>query len=179
VRLVIPSYSLTSDTVYLFKTPHHPRLKRDWRVPMANVAMATSAAPIYFPASEFEHQRLVDGGLWANNPTMDLRQRRRGLDRGGLLQWARNGTDVLLRGQRAPGAKFRLNRSNPGVAQAGPWEPGQRHVVSANQRLKRAGAAPMADVGPWRRCAAPRTLRHEFEHQTNSYRPTRRPLRAQ
>jgi patatin-like phospholipase/acyl hydrolase len=45
VRLVVPSYSLTDDRVYLFKTPHHERLRRDWRVRMADVAMATSVAP--------------------------------------------------------------------------------------------------------------------------------------
>ena len=125
VRLVVPSFSITSDSVYLFKTPHHPRLKRDWRVRMADVGMATSAAPTYFPAFEFEHQRLVDGGLWANNPTTvgvaeaismcgvsldairvfslgttsDVRRRKRRLNRGGLVQWAADGPDVLLRGQ--------------------------------------------------------------------------------
>lgn len=125
VRLVVPSYSITSDTVYLFKTPHHPRLRRDWRVRMTDVAMATSAAPTYFPAFEFEHQRLVDGGLWANNPTTvgvaeaismcgasldairvfslgttsGVRQRHDRLNRGGLIQWAADAPDVLLRGQ--------------------------------------------------------------------------------
>ena len=33
-RLVIPSYNLDADDVYLFKTPHHKRLRRDYRVPM-------------------------------------------------------------------------------------------------------------------------------------------------
>jgi hypothetical protein len=125
VRLVVPSYNLTDDSVYLFKTPHHERLKRDWRVRMVDVAMATSAAPTYFPAFEFDHQCLIDGGVWANNPaavgiaeaismcgasldevrvfslgtTSDLRHRGRRLNRGGLLPWATAGAEVLLRGQ--------------------------------------------------------------------------------
>ncbi len=49
-RLVIPSYNLDKDEVYLFKTPHHERLTRDWRVPMWKVGLATSAAPTYSPA---------------------------------------------------------------------------------------------------------------------------------
>ena len=125
VRLVVPSYSLTDDRVYLFKTPHHERLRRDWRVPMVDVAMATSAAPTYFPAFEFDRQRLVDGGMWANNPatigiaeavsmcgvsldsirvfslgtTSDLKPRAPRLNRGGLVQWSTAGVDVLLHGQ--------------------------------------------------------------------------------
>ena len=30
-RLVITSYNLGADDVYLFRTAHHPRLRRDWR----------------------------------------------------------------------------------------------------------------------------------------------------
>src|SRR5450755_1816923 len=72
VPLVIPSYNIGENAVYLFKTPHHERLRRDWKVPMWQVAMATSAAPTYFPAFSLpdEHVRLVDGGVWANNPSM-------------------------------------------------------------------------------------------------------------
>jgi len=129
VPLVIPSFDLGENTVYLFKTPHHERLRRDWRVPLWQVAMATSAAPTYFPAFCLPDDgvRLVDGGVWANNPAMagvaeavsmfgqpldtirvlsigttsDTRTRRRGLDHGGLMQWFRSPkvTDVLLRGQ--------------------------------------------------------------------------------
>jgi patatin-like phospholipase/acyl hydrolase len=129
VPLVIPSFDLGENTVYLFKTPHHDRLKRDWRVPLWQVAMATSAAPTYFPAFCLpgDGVRLADGGLWANNPAMvgvaeavsmfgqpldtirvlsigtssDMRTRKRALDNGGLFQWIRNPKviDVLLRGQ--------------------------------------------------------------------------------
>jgi patatin-like phospholipase/acyl hydrolase len=129
VPLVIPSFDVGENSPHLFKTPHHERLKRDWRVPFWQVAMATSAAPTYFPAFCLpgDGVRLVDGGVWANNPAMvgvaeavslfgqpldtirvlsigttsDTRTRRRGLDDGGLVQWFRSPkvTDVLLRGQ--------------------------------------------------------------------------------
>jgi uncharacterized protein len=32
--------------------------------------MATTAAPTYFPAAQVDRQRLVDGGVWANNPSV-------------------------------------------------------------------------------------------------------------
>ena len=125
LRLAIPAYDLTADHVHLFRTPHHPELRRDWRVRAVDVAMATTAAPTYLPATTVEHHRLIDGGVWANNPTMvgvaecfdrlggdrggvrvlnvgtttELRNRPTSLDRGGLLAWRRAGLDIVLRGQ--------------------------------------------------------------------------------
>lgn len=51
-RLVIPSYNLSNNQVRLFRTPHHASLTTDWKIPAWKIAMATSAAPTYFPASE-------------------------------------------------------------------------------------------------------------------------------
>jgi patatin-like phospholipase/acyl hydrolase len=125
VPLVIPAYDLTSDRIYLFKTPHHERLRRDWPLGMADVAMATAAAPTLLPAYDLNGIRFIDGGVWANNPvvvgiaeaismfgrslgdisvlslstTSDLRQRHRRLDHGGMVQWATNAVDVVLSGQ--------------------------------------------------------------------------------
>jgi patatin-like phospholipase/acyl hydrolase len=72
VPLVIPSFDIGENKLHLFKTPHHPRLRRDWKIPLWQVAMATSAAPVYFPAYRIpgEQVRLIDGGVWANNPAM-------------------------------------------------------------------------------------------------------------
>lgn len=123
VRLVIPSYSLDSNDVYLFKTPHHPRLIRDYKERVVDIALATSAAPTFLPVARLRNNRLVDGGLWANNPALvgvveahsmlgaELSQIRvlslgtteavehlsSRLDNGGLLPWARKGKGVLLR----------------------------------------------------------------------------------
>jgi hypothetical protein len=104
VPLVIPSYDLGENNVYLFKTPHHERLKRDWRVPLWQVTAATTAAPRFFRAFSLpdDHVRLVDGGVWASvGTTANPRTRKRKLDNGGLVQWGRgpNVVDVLLAGQ--------------------------------------------------------------------------------
>lgn len=96
---------------------------------MWEVAMATTAAPTFLPAHRLRHDRvrLIDGGVWANNPTMvgiaeavsmlgagvdqirvlsigttaALRQRPSQLDRGGLMRWGmkNSAVDVILRGQ--------------------------------------------------------------------------------
>lgn len=129
IPLVIPSYDIGENQVYLFKTPHNERLKRDWKVPFWQVAMATSAAPTFFPpfCLPRDHVRLVDGGIWANNPAMigvveaismfnqplhtirilslgttaDGRTRKRRLDNGGLFHWllSPNFVDIALTAQ--------------------------------------------------------------------------------
>jgi patatin-like phospholipase/acyl hydrolase len=125
-RLVIPAYNLGEDSVYLFKTPHHERLRRDHKVPMWKVALATGAAPTFFPSYHgVDHVWLVDGGVWANNPTMvgvveaasmlgtplssisvlslgttdELKHRSAKLRRGGQWQWRNAAVDVIMRGQ--------------------------------------------------------------------------------
>lgn len=70
-RLIIPAYDSTRGGIYIFKTPHHRDLRTDYKVPMWEVAYATAAAPTYFPAYISDtYVRLVDGGIWANNPAM-------------------------------------------------------------------------------------------------------------
>jgi patatin-like phospholipase/acyl hydrolase len=68
-RLVIPSMNLETGEVHLYKTAHHQRFQTDYKSSMVEVALATSAAPTYFPAHRSETgPPLIDGGLWANNP---------------------------------------------------------------------------------------------------------------
>ncbi|MDD5678842.1 MAG: CBASS cGAMP-activated phospholipase [Kiritimatiellae bacterium] len=127
-RLVIPSYNLAASTPYLFKTAHHPDFKRDYKVPAWKVAVATSSAPTYLPAfTHVDSIRLIDGGVWANNPAMvglveaigklkipiedvsvlslgtidEIKDRPRKLDRGGLWQWKNHAADVIMGGQSA------------------------------------------------------------------------------
>jgi len=71
VRLLIPAYDNTNSSVYVFKTAHHERLATDYKEKMVDVAVSTAAAPSYFPNHEIEAGRfLVDGGVWANNPSV-------------------------------------------------------------------------------------------------------------
>jgi hypothetical protein len=73
VRLVIPAYDILRGRIYLFKTRHHPRFNFDRNIPATDVALATTAAPTYFPAAAiplFHGQPYVDGGIWANCPAL-------------------------------------------------------------------------------------------------------------
>jgi hypothetical protein len=108
--------------VHIFKTPHHERFRRDWKIPMVDVAMATSAAPAYFAAAHVDCHRLVDGGVWANNPSVvgiteavsmldvplpeigvlnigttdRVSHHARRLDTGGMATWARYAVPLVL-----------------------------------------------------------------------------------
>tara|TARA_R110000787_G_scaffold36424_2_gene92990 strand:- start:920 stop:1909 length:990 start_codon:yes stop_codon:yes gene_type:complete len=69
-RLVIPAFHRDQQAVYVFKTAHHSRFAMDYRESAVDVALATAAAPAYFPAHRLPSgSDLLDGGVWANNPT--------------------------------------------------------------------------------------------------------------
>lgn len=141
-RLVIPSYNLGEDDVYIFRTAHSCDLKRDYRVAAWKVGLATSAAPTYFPSVRaVDSLRLIDGGVWANNPSMvaiveafgplgipltqlrvlsigtfdEVTDRHKMLDAGGFWQWRRAASDVIMRGQSiaaANQARFLIGKEN-------------------------------------------------------------------
>jgi uncharacterized protein len=68
-RLVVPSLNLDTGEAYLYKTAHHQKLERDYKEFAVTVAMATSAAPTFFPTHlSYGGSALIDGGMWANNP---------------------------------------------------------------------------------------------------------------
>ena len=69
-RLLVPSTEGRNGEVWVFKTPHHPDYKLDGDARMSSVAAATSAAPTYFTPFEQGGYTYLDGGVWANNPTM-------------------------------------------------------------------------------------------------------------
>lgn len=125
-RLLITSYNIEDDDVNLFRTPHCEHLRRDWKIPAWQIARATSAAPTYFPAFKgINNKRLVDGGVWANNPTIvainearkflnypletirvfsvgttcEVKNRPKSLDAGGLWAWKQAAVDIIMTAQ--------------------------------------------------------------------------------
>ena len=69
-RLVIPSFNIDTGEVYIYKTRHHERFERDYEKTAVEAALATASAPTFFPLFKNSSEAsLVDGGVWANNPT--------------------------------------------------------------------------------------------------------------
>ena len=69
-RLLIPAWNPIARSVYIYKTAHHPRLKSDYKARAVDAALATAAAPTYFDRHVTpQGVGLLDGGVWAKNPT--------------------------------------------------------------------------------------------------------------
>lgn len=69
--LCIPSYNLIKGMPRIFKFPHKEgNYFMDKDIKMVDVALATAAAPTYFPIHEHRNILYADGGLWANNPAL-------------------------------------------------------------------------------------------------------------
>jgi hypothetical protein len=93
-RLVIPAWNSVRQKVYIYKTAHHQRFKTDYKSKVIDVALATSAAPTYFQQHLTEEcVGLIDGGIWANNPTAVAVT-----EAIGILNWPANQLYVLSLG---------------------------------------------------------------------------------
>jgi len=67
-RVLVPSVNYSTGRGQFFKTPHHPSFEVDHRMNIVDVAMATAAAPVYFPLQRNNRGVFVDGGLVGNAP---------------------------------------------------------------------------------------------------------------
>jgi predicted acylesterase/phospholipase RssA len=67
-HMVIPAVNVTHSLTKVFKTPHGPAARGDEKVSAVDVAMATSAAPAYFPAVRIGDDLFADGGMFAVAP---------------------------------------------------------------------------------------------------------------
>jgi hypothetical protein len=67
-RVLIPAVNYSTGRSQFFKTPHHAFFELDHRMKLVDVALATAAAPVYFPLSRNERGVFADGGLVGNAP---------------------------------------------------------------------------------------------------------------
>lgn len=67
-RVLIPAVNYTTGRGQFFKTPHHESFELDHRMKLVDVAVATAAAPVYFPLARNARGVFADGGLVGNAP---------------------------------------------------------------------------------------------------------------
>lgn len=70
--LCIPSFNIITNKPKIWKFPHKEgNFSTDRNVKVVDVALATSAAPTYFPVHDIPGLgKHIDGGVWANNPVL-------------------------------------------------------------------------------------------------------------
>lgn len=76
--IVIPALNLTRGQPRIFKTDYKDNLNAHNLYKLADIALASSSAPVYLPASkinipsegESAYEYFVDGGMFANNPSV-------------------------------------------------------------------------------------------------------------
>jgi cGAMP-activated phospholipase len=66
--VTIPTANISTGKPQFFKSMHSDKLDRDEKVKVRDVALATSAAPAYFPIHSIDGSKHVDGALVGNAP---------------------------------------------------------------------------------------------------------------
>lgn len=70
-RICIPVSDVTNKKGKVYKTRHCGDFFNDYSKLMQEIALSSCSAPVYFPAvMDSSKSILVDGGLWANNPSV-------------------------------------------------------------------------------------------------------------
>lgn len=70
VPLILPAVNIGEGCVHVFKSKFHDAFLRDPGVRVADAVLASCAAPTYFDPHIVHDYQVVDGGLWANNPSL-------------------------------------------------------------------------------------------------------------
>ena len=71
VPLILPSVDIGNGCVHIFKSKYADGFVRDQGVKVSDAVLASCSAPTYFdPHLVDGTYQLVDGGLWANNPSL-------------------------------------------------------------------------------------------------------------
>ena len=69
-RLIIPAVNLTRGEPHIFRSRHLPKGVHDQDVRVSDAVIAATAAPTYFPHKRIGGQDFIDGGVWANDPSL-------------------------------------------------------------------------------------------------------------
>ena len=71
IPLILPAVDIGNGCVHVFKSKYHDNFVRDPNVRVSDAVLASCSAPTYFdPVVVDGKYQLVDGGLWANNPSL-------------------------------------------------------------------------------------------------------------
>ncbi|MEA2554637.1 MAG: hypothetical protein QOJ65_2813 [Fimbriimonadaceae bacterium] len=107
--LLIPSFNLETGEVYIFRSGGAAGFSTDSNTEALDAALSTAAAPTFFPAHRTKQGTpLVDGAVWANNPT-ELAV----VEAIGTLGWSSDSISVLSLGATQEPFSAGLARNAP------------------------------------------------------------------
>lgn len=69
-RILVTAVDVITGRGRMFKTPHNSKLMIDKDIKLIDVALATSAAPTYFPPHKIDGRIYVDGAIVGNDPSL-------------------------------------------------------------------------------------------------------------
>lgn len=70
IPLLLPATDIGNGGVHVFKSNYSSEFTRDSSVLLKDAVLASCSAPTYFDPTTVNEYLLVDGGLWANNPSL-------------------------------------------------------------------------------------------------------------
>lgn len=70
VPMILPSVDINNGCVHVLKSGYDRTFVRDAQVRVSDAVLASCSAPTYFDPHVVDAYQLVDGGLWANNPSL-------------------------------------------------------------------------------------------------------------
>jgi uncharacterized protein len=163
VPVCISAYEAVSGQTRVFKTAHADDLYWGHEQPVWKVAAATSAAPTYFEPVRFnEEDAHVDGGVWANNPSMvaiteAVRRFNRDLDDLRLLSVGTVAPRATIKSYRSARRMGLVRWAKPALAllQGGPSLGnhfqalhllGEQHYLRVGDETEAAAAVSLDDV---------------------------------
>lgn len=137
-RIMVPSLNLETGEIHVFKTAHHQRFVNDYKERVVDVAMATAAAPTYFPTHRLDTGvPLIDGGMWANNPMGPA-----AVEAVGVLEWSKGDVQLLSVGCTTAVANNQADRRN-GLGLTTYWAQRVLNVVMSGQSSSSLGTAQL------------------------------------
>lgn len=140
-RLFIPAWDADLRSCYIYKTAHHERLTTDYQKPASEAALATTAAPTFFKRHKTADLiGLLDGGVWANNPTGAAV-----VEAISMLGWSRNSLRVLSLGCLD---EVYMISENPGIFQLGLKKAGFLNLFMDGQSSSSMGTAKLITDHP-------------------------------
>ncbi|SDU42679.1 CBASS cGAMP-activated phospholipase [Stappia sp. ES.058] len=140
-RLLIPAWDADLRSCYIYKTAHHERLTTDYKRLASDAAMATAAAPTYFRRHKTSDSiGLLDGGVWANNPTGTA-----AVEAITLLDWPKDSLRILSLGCME---EVYMLSENPGKLSLGLRKAGFLNLFMDGQSSNSLGAAKLITGHP-------------------------------